>query len=110
MDRFLAGDISREELELLDSAMGDRPDDAFNSYAKSIWESAASGNANIPDKSRTARMKAKVIGRINIQEDMERRFARRRRWLSIAVASFAAAVLAAVVTVCYLLVDNFLIF
>ena len=106
MDRFLAGDISREELELLDSAMGDRPDEAFDSYVKSIWESTASGNANIPDKSRTDRMKEKVIGRINIQEDVERRFARRRRWLSIAVSSFAAAVLAAVVTVCFLLIDN----
>ena len=43
MDRFLAGDISREELELLDSAMGDRPDDAFNSYAKSSRLGIAKG-------------------------------------------------------------------
>ena len=75
----------------------------FDSYCRSVWDSAGSDPALLPDEARKKRMKEKTLNRIDAQEDAERMFRKRKKRISVLLSSCAAAVILAVVTISLLL-------
>ena len=78
----------------------------FDSYCRSVWDSAGSDPALFPDEARKKRMKEKILNRIDAQEDAERMFRKRKKRISVLLSSCAAAVILAVVTISLLLPDG----
>lgn len=78
----------------------------FDSYCRSVWDSAGSDSALFPDEARKKRMKEKILNRIDAQEDAERMFRKRKKRISVLLSSCAAAVILAVVTISLLLPDG----
>ena len=78
----------------------------FDSYCRSVWDSAGSDPALFPDEAREKRMKEKILNRIDAQEDAERMFRKRKKRISVLLSSCAAAIILAVVTISLLLPDG----
>ena len=106
LEKFLRGEATPKEIELLDERMNDHPDGDFDSISRSIWEDGTIMSHNLPDEGQKEKMKNNLLNRINAEEDFMRsvRVNRKREFLH--AFSLAASILVVAMSVVFLILGD----
>ena len=106
LEKFLRGEATPKEIELLDERMNDHPDGDFDSISRSIWGDGTIMSHNLPDEGQKEKMKNNLLNRINAEEDFMRsvRVNRKREFLH--AFSLAASILVAAMSVVFLILGD----
>ena len=106
LEKFLRGEATPKEIELLDERMNDHPDGDFDSISRSIWGDGTIMSHNLPDEGQKEKMKNNLLNRINAEEDFMRsvRVNRKREFLH--AFSLAASILVVAMSVVFLILGD----
>ena len=106
LEKFLRGEATPKEIELLDERMNDHPDGDFDSISRSIWGDGTIMSHNLPDEGQKEKMKNNLLNRINAEEDFMRsvRVNRKREFLH--ALSLAASILVVAMSVVFLILGD----
>lgn len=106
LEKFLRGEATPKEIELLDERMNDHPDGDFDSISRSIWGDGTIMSHNLPDEGQKEKMKNNLLNRINAEEDFMRsvRVNRKREFLH--AFFLVASILVAAMSVVFLILGD----
>lgn len=104
--KFLRGEATPEEIELLDERMNDHPDGDFDSISRSIWGDGTIMSHNLPDEGQKEKMKNNLLNRINAEEDFMRSVRVNRKREFLYAFSLAASVLVVAMSVVFLILGD----
>lgn len=106
LEKFLRGEATPKEIELLDERMNDHPDGDFDSISRSIWGDGTIMSHNLPDEGQKEKMKNNLLNRINAEEDFMRSVRVNRKQEFLHAFLLAASILVAAMSVVFLILSD----
>ena len=106
LEKFLRGEATPKEIELLDERMNDHPDGDFDSISRSIWGDGTIMSHNLPDEGQKEKMKNNLLNRINAEEDFVRRVRINRKQEFLHAFLLAASILVVAMSVVFLILGD----
>ena len=106
LEKFLRGEATPKEIELLDERMNDHPDGDFDSISRSIWGDGTIMSHNLPDEGQKEKMKNNLLNRINAEEDFMRSIRVNRKREFLHAFFLVASILVAAMSVVFLILGD----